>query len=222
MCWDNSENLYYSLLASSSHNCFGCVGIKKGKNCLLNTSYSEKEYEELTAKMIEHMKTTGEWWEFFPMKYSPYGFNETAGADYTPLSFEEITRRWGKMVAHEKLTGEKWYAVRPITDFDEKIVGYEMAEKNINELLNATIICEESKRPFRLQKRELAFYIENGLPLPHFHPQVRHNHRLKEYRAGTILYERKCAVTGEDIITPYAASRPEKVLSEPAYQKEVY
>jgi len=222
MCWDNSQDVYYSLNVISSKNCFGCVGMKKGKNCFLNKAYSQKEYEDIAAKMVSHMQSTGEWWEFFPMQHSPYGFDETVAVDYTPLSNAEITRRWGKISQYDTLKGETWYTPKSITDYDEKIVGYDTAQKNIDEILVSTIICTESKRPFRLQKRELAFYIENSLPIPHIHPQVRHINRLEKYRAGTILYERKCAATGEDIITPYAPTRPEKVLSESAYQKEVY
>lgn len=120
------------------------------------------------------------------------------------------------------LTQETGYSPKPIQEYDEKIVGFETAKKNINEVLESMIICRESHRPFRLQKRELGFLIENHLPIPIIHPQVRHNNRVHEYRAGTILYEGKCAETGVDIITPYAPNRPEKILSEEAYQKLVY
>lgn len=156
------------------------------------------------------------------MQYSPYGFNETVGMDYTPLTLAEIEKRGGQWIDREVLTQEIGYTVKPIQEYDEKVVGFATAEKNINEILESMIICEESHRPFRLQKRELGFLIENHLPIPTTHPQVRHNKRLAEYRPGTILYERKCAETGADIITPYAPNRPEKVLSEEAYQKLVY
>ncbi len=222
MCWDNSQNIYYSLNVISSQDCFGCAGIKKGKYCLFNKPYSVQEYETLTTKMIEHMKTTGEWWEFFPMKYSPYGYNETVGMDYTPLSPSEVTERWWQFIEREPLTGESGYTPKHISEYDEKVVGFELAQKNIDEILSAMIICTESRRPFRLQKRELGFLIENSLPIPTVHPQVRHANRIKEYRAGTILYERKCSSTGVDIITPYAPERPEKVLSEEAYRREIY
>lgn len=61
MCWDSSQGVYYSLNVVSSKDCFGCAGLKKGKHCLLNTSYSAQEYETLVTKMIEHMRSTGEW-----------------------------------------------------------------------------------------------------------------------------------------------------------------
>jgi hypothetical protein len=67
--------------------------MKKGKNCLLNKPYSVNEYEALTTKMIDHMRAHEEWGEFFPMQYSPYGYNETVGMDYTPLTHDEIRKR---------------------------------------------------------------------------------------------------------------------------------
>jgi len=222
MCWDNSQSIYYSFNVVSSQDCFGCVGMKKGKNCLLNKPYSVNEYEALTTKMIDHMRAAGEWWEFFPMQYSPYGYNETVGMDYTPLTHDEIRKRGWQLIDREPTVAESGYIPKNISEYDESLVWFERAQKNIDELLAAQIVCQESRRPFRLQKRELAFYIENSLPIPTLHPQIRHNHRIKEYRAGSILYERKCAETGADILTPYPPDRPEKILSDESFRKLVY
>ena len=40
---------------------FGCCGLKKGKNCILNRAYSAQEYETHCGKIIDHMRSTGEW-----------------------------------------------------------------------------------------------------------------------------------------------------------------
>ncbi len=61
MCWDGSQNVYYSLNVASSKDCFGCVGIKKGAHCILNNVYSTHEYETLCGRLIDHMRSTGEW-----------------------------------------------------------------------------------------------------------------------------------------------------------------
>ena len=89
------------------------------------------------------------------MKYSPYGYNETVGMDYTPLTLTEIERRGGQWIEREVLTQETGYTPKPIQEYDEKVVGFTTAESNINEILVSVIICEQSRRPFRLQKREL-------------------------------------------------------------------
>lgn len=74
----------YCLFCFNSQNLFGCVGIKRKKYCILNTQYSKEEYESLMGKIIEHMKETGEWGEFFPMEISPYAYEESLANDYFP------------------------------------------------------------------------------------------------------------------------------------------
>lgn len=56
-----SSNTIYSLACHGSSNLFGSSSIKKGNNIVLNTVYSQHEYEQLCAKIISHMQETGEW-----------------------------------------------------------------------------------------------------------------------------------------------------------------
>lgn len=81
MCANNGENL------------FGCIGLKKAKNSVLNTSYSVQEYETLCGKVIDHMRSTGEWGEFFPHELSPFGYNETIAQEYFPMTESEIQEK---------------------------------------------------------------------------------------------------------------------------------
>lgn len=37
------------------------------------------------AKIIEHMKSTGEWGQFFPLTLSPFAYNETAANYHFPF-----------------------------------------------------------------------------------------------------------------------------------------
>ena len=62
-----SSNVFYCDLVMDVEDCFGCVNLKRNKNCILNKQYSEGEYKKLALKVIEHMKETGEWGEFFPL-----------------------------------------------------------------------------------------------------------------------------------------------------------
>lgn len=70
----------------NSTDLFGCCGIRHGKNAVLNKNYSQQEYETLCGKIIDHMKSIGEWGEFFPLTLSPFGYNETVAQDYFPVS----------------------------------------------------------------------------------------------------------------------------------------
>jgi len=74
---NNPQNVWYSMFVHTSQNCFGCCGLRNAKYSIFNKAYSKKDYLELREKIIAHMKETGEWGEFFPVKYSPFAYNET-------------------------------------------------------------------------------------------------------------------------------------------------
>jgi len=55
-----SSFVVYSESCYSSHDLFGCAGLRGKQYCILNTQYSKDEYEALRAKIIKHMRETGE------------------------------------------------------------------------------------------------------------------------------------------------------------------
>lgn len=79
----NSE-ISYTDLCFDSQQLFGCVGVRRAKNCIFNKQYAKAEYDELVARIIEHMKETGEWGEFFPMNLSTFSYDETLAKDFFP------------------------------------------------------------------------------------------------------------------------------------------
>lgn len=89
----NSHDVYYCDCVSESNYCFGCTGLKHKSYCILNKQYKKEEYEELVPRIIEHMKQTGEYGEFFPTAISPFGYNETVAHEYFPLSKDEAQKR---------------------------------------------------------------------------------------------------------------------------------
>jgi len=220
----NSSNLLYCSIACGSKDCFGCISIKpKSEHMIMNKSYSTHEYETLCAKIITHMQSTGEWGEFFPHEISPFGYNETVANEYFPMTEEEVKKQgwnWYEWENKNTYIGT-YYNPLPISKYDEKIVGFETAQKNIDEILAGILECEVTKKPFKVMKQELAFYIENGLPLPTKHPDVRHQDRM-DLRNPRILHERKCDDCWSEITTTYSPDRPEKILCEACYRKIVY
>jgi len=88
---------FYCAWCLHSHDLFGCVGLKHGEYAVLNVALSQQEYETLVPKIIDHMRSTGEWGEFFHPSKSPHGYNETIGADNQPLdraTVEKYGWRW--------------------------------------------------------------------------------------------------------------------------------
>ncbi len=92
LCYDNM-NVMYSDTCQNSQNLFGCVSIKKGEYMIFNKKYSKEEYQALKEKIIEYMKKTGEYGEFFPPSIAPVYYNETQGNLYMPLNKEEVLAR---------------------------------------------------------------------------------------------------------------------------------
>lgn len=147
----------------------------------MNTAYGKHEYETLCGKLIDHMISTGEWGEFLPHKLSPFSYNESMAQEYFPMTKEAVLLEgWSWYDGENKNTYiGGFYTPLPISDYDEKIVGYEKAQKNINTLLANIIQCEKTGKPFKMIKQELAFYIENSIPIPKKHPEIRHKERMK-------------------------------------------
>ncbi len=94
LCWDGTHDLLYSALCTQgTHNCFGSVGLKRAEYCILNKQYTKEEYEKIVPRIIEHMKSTGEFGEFFPMSAAPHAYNETVAQEFHPLTREKIEQR---------------------------------------------------------------------------------------------------------------------------------
>lgn len=84
-----SSGLRYCDAMNASHDCFGSIGLRHKKNCILNKQYSEEDYKDMMNKIVVHMRETGELGKFLPVKYSPFAYNETVAMDYYPLTKEQ-------------------------------------------------------------------------------------------------------------------------------------
>lgn len=205
-----SNNLYYCDVATNnSHDLFGCCGMKKTEYCILNKQYKREEYEVMLPRIIEHMKSTGEWGEFFPIENSLFAYNETIANDYLPLKKEEALARGLKWQDEEiNATGSGDAVPDSITDGDENIY-------------KKTFVCEETGRPYRVNELEIKLYKKLGIPIPHFAPETRNVHRFSN-RAPWKSWQRQCAKCSTDITTSFSPERPEKVYCEKCYLREVY
>lgn len=220
-CCDICSDTYYSSWCLSSNNIFGCVGIKHGSHTVFNIAMSQQEYDKLVPHVIDHMKSTGEWGEFFHPSISPFGYNETVGSDGYPLdraTVEKYGWRWYDIPKKER----EWSYVAPldILQYHPDTAGKEAAEKNIDALLKGVIKCEITGEPFRILKEELRFYITHNLPIPHRHPQVRYNDRFA-FMNPKKLVPTKCVECSREIQTTYDPS-VRKVVCEECYRKLVY
>lgn len=164
-----SSDLFYCDNCHGCKNCFGCVGLRKKENCIFNKQYSVAEYEELMAKIIQHMEKLGEWGEFFPIKYSLFSYNETLAQDYFPMTKEEVLENGFKWQEQEA----KEYFKRDVV-IPDKIS--DVSESFCNEILS----CEVTSKNYKIIPQELKFYQKMQLPIPHKCPDQRNAERLTQ------------------------------------------
>ncbi len=212
--WGNTNAMYCDS-CQSCQNTFGCISVKKGKYMIFNKKYTKETYEILKNKIIEHMKKTGEYGEFFPPYISPICYNETQGNYYMPLSKEEaLSRGWQWEDNLPGIFGKE--TLQPedvkdsITDIDDTIQ---------SEVLK----CVNCSRNYNIAPYEFSFYKQEVIPIPRMCPECRHKRRFA-LRLPRKLWHRKCMKKGceNEFETAYAPDRPEIVYCERCYQQEVY
>ena len=209
-----SDCFYCSMIGQSSEHLFGCVSSMKKQYCILNKQYSKEEYFEMLPKIIEHMRNTGEYGEFFPASMSLFDYNETIATDMIPLSREEALSQ-----------GFRWRDIPPEPPQADKVIPADRLPDKIDgvpdDILNWAIICPVSGKQFKIVAQELKFYRRMKLPIPHLHPEERYQRRMRR-RPPRNLWSRKCMKCEKEIQSAYSPERPEKVYCEDCYLKEVY
>lgn len=210
ICWYCSEIMYCSLCFHSK-NLFGCIGLKKNQYCILNKQYSKEEYEALVAKIIDHMISTGEWGEYFPVNVSPFAYNETVAQDTFSLSKEEVLKKgwnWREETESKSYKGPHYEAPANIAEVQDEIT-------------QKILTCEVLGNPYKIIPQELKFYRQMQLPIPRRCPEQRYRDRLN-LRNPRKLWSRTCMKCQIPIETTYSPERPEVVYCEQCYLKEVY
>ncbi|MBU0671196.1 hypothetical protein KKF29_03495 [Patescibacteria group bacterium] len=218
------SNLQYNELLHNCSDCFGCTGMRKKKFCIFNKQYEEQEYKKLKQKIINHMKKTGEWGKMFPINYSCFAYNDTVAQEYFPLKKEQAMNlglKWNDE-ADKKYEGSDGIDAKKIPD---------MISAVNDDVLKKVIICEKSGQGFKITKQELAYYREHDIPLPHFHPEVRHQMRMQQ-RNLRRMWQRQCDCTKpdhghagrcpEEFETTFSPERKELVYCDKCYKSEIY
>jgi hypothetical protein len=222
LSYDNM-NIDYSDTCQNSQNLFGCVSVKKGEYMIFNKKYSKADYLALKEKIIEHMKRTGEYGEFFPPQIAPIYYNETQGNMYEPMTKNEVLAKgwhWeenlGGTLGKETITSEK--IPDKIEDVPETI-------------LNEILACVECSKNYNITRNEFLFYQKEKIPIPRKCPNCRYRRRFGLRPPRRLWHSNcKCAVEAHghaakcpnEFETPYSPERPEKVYCESCYNKEVY
>lgn len=234
----NSNNIEYSMFCVGCNNCFGCVGLKKKQYCILNKQYSKGEYEILVEKIKKHMDKMPyadkrgivyRYGEFYPIEFSPFGYNATTAQEFFSLKKEEANKKGYNWKEPEK----KNYKIDilpenlpdTIDNVDEKILS-KVIDCEHKGLCNETCMTA-----FKIISEEFQFYKRMNLPLPRLCSNCRHYQRNR-FRNPMKLWRRTCMCDKKhnnheghcevEFETSYAPDRPEIVYCEKCYQQEVY
>jgi hypothetical protein len=210
----HSQNLLFCEYCFNCHDCFGCVALHRKQYCILNKQYTKEEYESLVPRIIGHMKETKEWGLYFLPSLSSFGYNESLAHEYMPLTKEEALRCgfYWRDIEEKKLDVKKIIPADKLPDRMKDIS---------NDIVNWAIECAETGRPFKITKQELEFYRRQNLPVPRLHPDIRYDRRL-QLRNPRMLWQRPCAMCGQEMRTTFAPERPERVYCASCYLKEMY
>jgi hypothetical protein len=212
----DSNNVYYSDSCNNSNNLLGCFGLRNKQYCILNKQYTKEDYEKLVPQIIEGMKETGDWGNFFPVDMCPFAYNESIANEYIPLSKDEALKQ-----------GFTWRDDIPRT-LGQENYKYEDLPKDSDEytdenLLNKILKCESCGFNYKFISREIAFYKKMKLVIPTKCFNCRHQARMNK-RNPRILNEVKCANCGNNAITTYPEEKHSqyKIYCEECYKKEIY
>ena len=209
------QNVEYSQECSNVQNVFGCAGLKNKKFCIFNKQYSEEEYWSKVDELKAAMLLGGEYGEVFSITSSPIAYNDSSASIEFLLTKEEASTR-----------GYPWYeedTIGPKVDQKAVVQAADLPD-NIrdidDDILTKAIVCAKSKRPFRINKEELAFYRQHKFALPRLHPDVRIL-KLLEHRIPYRLWDDVCKKCGKEIRSGYDPEKGYKVYCESCYQQEV-
>ncbi len=178
------------------NNCsdvFGCIGLRSSKYCILNKQYTKEKYEELVPKIIEHMKKTGEYGEFFPSAISPFAYNETTAQEYFPLMKEKalsLGYKWKDAIERKYQIDIKPEEIPDhINDVEDDIANKVIGCAHAGE-------CEHNcTTAFKIIPRELEFYKRASIPLSRLCPNCRHYERIDQRNSPKLL-KRSCQCAG--------------------------
>ncbi len=210
LCFVNCSNLYYCSVVSASKNCFGCISLRNSEYCILNKQYTKEEYEKLAAKIIQHMKQTGEWGEFYPSHLSPFGYNETLAQDFFPLSKNQAEQQ-----------NFQWLEETKKQQREQTYQGSYDINSVQNDITDELLACNKCDKNFKITPQELNFYKKNGIAIPSQCLDCRHKRRLS-IRNQYGIWHRKCNNCSKDIYTGYKTEEPQKVFCKNCYLKTVY
>ncbi len=251
-CLNNVQNIEYSMFCQNSSDLFGCVGLRHHQYCIFNKQYTKEEYEVLVPKIKAHMNEIPYvdklgrqygYGEFFPAELSPHEYNVTSAQEYFPLSKDNALAQGYSWHNQSEQVTEVSIRSQELPDVVEETQAAFVGK--VIECAHKQTCIEQCTGVFTIIPQEMAFLMEQSLPLPRLCPNCRHYSRI-QWRNPLKLWDRSCQCSGahssngvyanvttshpdhgsnqpcpNSFRTTYDPRKPEIVYCESCYQAEV-
>ncbi len=202
----------YLDLCQEVEYCFGCVGLRKKKYCILNKQYTKEEYENLRDKIVKDMTKRREYGKFLPYSMGLGYYNFSNAMVYFPnITKEEVITKGGYW-SEEDLSSHDGISSLELPD---SISG------TSPDIVKQALVCPETKYRFNIAASEYDFHKRKNFALPRLHFDRR---ILKQAvkMTTTRSYPYKCFYCGKDIMAYYP---PEwgykKIACEECYKQNI-
>ncbi len=210
--WSSSRYSEYLDLCIECEYCFGCVGLKKKKYCILNKQYDKESFDKLMARIINNMKKSGEYGKFLPYSMSVGPFNFSTSFLYFPNTKKEDILKLG---GYWEDVNENHISGMSTSELPDDI-------KDVSDtIITQALICPETGWRFNIAQNEFLFYKENNIPLPRYHFDVRTKNSLK-YLTVLQSYPYTCFYCKKDIEAYYLPEwKYQKIACEECYKQNI-
>src|SRR3989338_4924476 len=202
----------YLDLCKDVEYCFGCVGLKKKKYCILNKQYEKEEYEKLKVQIIADMEKRGEYGEFLPYSMGPGYYNLSNGMIYFPnIPREEVLKNGGYWLTDDMSSQDGISSL----DLPDSV------NNTDSSISTQALICPETHFRFNISLSEYEFHKRKNIALPRLHFDRRILKKM--YKVSAIKsYPYKCFYCQKDIMAYYPPEWGyQKIACEECYKQNV-
>jgi hypothetical protein len=173
--------------------CFGCVGVRNKKYCILNKQYDKDTYEKLRSQIVADMTKRGEYGKFLPYSMQLCDYNLSTGIIYFPnVTKEEILDRGGYW---SEENGSSLDGVSSLTLPDS-------IRDTSPDVSKQALICPSSNYRFNISQGEYEFHKNRNIALPREHFDFRILEKIKKM-AIIRAYPYHCFYCKKDIMAYY-------------------
>lgn len=191
--WSSGRYSEYLEICDEVEYCFGCIGLRKKKYCILNKQYNKEEYEKLKAEIISDMEKRGEYGKFLPYSMGLCAYNLSVATLYFPDVKKEAIIKKGGYWSEENLSSQDGMSSLDLPD---------SIKDTKKDITTQALICPETKYRFNISPAEYEFHKRKNFALPRIHFDLR---MLQKARKTAILksYPYKCFYCRKAIMAYY-------------------